>query len=49
MFTKDFSFFNKLNLGEFKLLYLLGSDNLNFKKQMSLLSTKEAMGTEEPR
>ena len=32
MFTKDFSFFNKLNLGEFKLLYLLGSDNLNFKK-----------------
>ena len=32
MFTKEFSFFNKLDLGEFKLLYLLGSDNLNFKK-----------------
>ena len=29
---KIFSFFNKLDLGEFKLLYLLGSDNLNFKK-----------------
>tara|TARA_A100001011_G_scaffold395610_1_gene491119 strand:+ start:520 stop:2562 length:2043 start_codon:yes stop_codon:yes gene_type:complete len=32
LFTKDFSFFNKLNSQKFKLVYLLGSDNLNFKK-----------------
>ncbi|MBD1172144.1 NADH-quinone oxidoreductase subunit G [Pelagibacterales bacterium SAG-MED05] len=29
---KDYSFFKKLNNSEFKLLYLLGSDNLEFKK-----------------
>ncbi len=29
---KNYSFFEKLNNNEFKLLYLLGSDNLEFKK-----------------
>ncbi len=29
---KNYSFFKKLNNNEFKLLYLLGSDNLEFKK-----------------
>ncbi len=29
---KQYSFFDKLNNNEFKLLYLLGSDNLEFKK-----------------
>ena len=29
---KNYSFFKKLNSNEFKLLYLLGSDNLEFKK-----------------
>ena len=29
---KQYSFFDKLNKNEFKLLYLLGSDNLEFKK-----------------
>ena len=28
----DFSFFEKLHAGNFKLLYLMGSDNLDFKK-----------------
>ena len=37
------SFFEKLNKNQFKLLYLLGSDNLEFRKKMSLLFTKATM------
>ena len=40
-------FFDKLKNNQFKLLYLLGSDNLDIKKIMSLLSIKEVMVIEE--
>ena len=32
-FKNDFSFFKKLKNNKFKLLYLLGSDNINLKKE----------------
>ena len=41
--------FEKLNNNKFKLLYLLGSDNLNIKKTMSLLYIKEVMVIEAPK
>ena len=31
--TENFSFFNKLHNNEFKLIYLLGADNINFDKK----------------
>ena len=34
---KNRSFFEKLNNGQFKLLYLLGSDNLNIKKNKEFI------------
>ena len=40
------NFFEKLNKNQFKLLYLLGSDNLDIKKIMSLLFTREVMEIE---
>ena len=43
------NFFEKLTNNKFKLLYLLGSDNLDFKKIMNLLYIKEAMVIEELR
>ena len=43
---KKNSFFDKLNNNQFKLLYLLGSDNLEIKKIMNLLFIKVAMETE---
>ena len=33
----DYSFFDKLNDGKFKFLYLLGSDNLEFKKNKEFI------------
>ena len=33
----DYSFFDKLNNGKFKFLYLLGSDNLEFKKNKEFI------------
>ena len=43
------SFFEKLKNNQFKLLYLLGSDNLDIKKTMNLLFIKEVMEIEEQR
>ena len=37
------TFFEKLSNNKFKILYLLGSDNLELKKIMNLLFIKEVM------
>ena len=36
---------NELNQNKFEIVYLLGQDNLNFKKKMSLLFIKAVMVT----
>ena len=41
--NNNFIFFDKLKNKEFKLLYLVGSDNLEIKKMMSLLFIKDLM------